>query len=73
MGRTRRSRWHVAGLDLMSIGHQCYDGHQSLIDRGWALGGNSGVWRRKDGSFTVRLVYRKESTSVTVNCRMVRG
>ena len=61
MSSRRRTNWRLTpnpgGLDI--IARVVVERHQWLIDSGFVLCGKSGVWRRRDGSLTIRMVYRR--------------
>lgn len=74
-GRRKKSlRCKVAGAALDEIAGVVWALHADWIARGLRLLGSSGVWRCKDGTLTVRLVYRSDARleAMTVTVRKVR-
>lgn len=61
MSSRRRRSWKLkpqpGGLETLA--REVFERHSWLVQDGYRLAeGQSGVWRRKDGRLTVRLVYR---------------
>lgn len=61
--RRRKSRWCVRTTpdQMEQIAKAVLDERQRALADGYALTGSSGVWRRGNGTFTVKLVYRRRS------------
>lgn len=62
MSSRRRRSWKLKPLPggLEKLAREVFERHSWLIDEGYVLTeGQSGVWRRKDGRITIRLVYRR--------------
>lgn len=69
----RRTSWRVdVSGGSERIADLVVDEHAELIAKGWRLCGSTGLWRRRDGSFTARVVYRREDESLVFSVRGLR-
>lgn len=79
MSSRRRKSWRLSATaaQIAGVAVCVFEGHSGLIGRGASLMPTSGLWRRKDGSVTARLVYRypegaEEGLSMVVTVRNIR-
>lgn len=58
--RRQKTSWklQVSTDGLAAIASQVFNGHATLNADGYRLQGSSGLWRRRNGTLTARLVYR---------------
>jgi hypothetical protein len=69
----RRTSWRLdVSRDLPRLAGLVVPNHANWIDQGWRLCGSTALWRRRDGSFTARVVYRRVDESVVFTVRGVR-
>lgn len=72
----RRSNWQVrvTSEQIVLIARQQWPLHDDWHGNGFELTRSSGLWRSRNGSFTLRLVYRRQSDRAarTVTVRGVR-
>lgn len=73
--RRARTNWRVdldaAALERMAA--KVCPLHGGCLADGYRLCGSSGVWRRRDGMLTVRLVYRGGDVSIVWTDRIARA
>lgn len=72
---SRRSSWRVhpaAGRTMADIARLLWEPHDAWTAAGSKLTRSSGLWQRKDGTLTARLVYRDEVRTVVVTLRRIR-
>ncbi len=74
MTRRRRNSWRVPldGDDLRRVAERVFDGHHLFAEGGAFRERQSGVWRRRDGTFTVLLVYEDGERKVFVRHAGIR-
>lgn len=66
MSSRRRTSWKLTPVPggLETVARTVFERHTWLVEGGYRLAeGQSGVWRRKDGRLSVRLVYRSGNLS----------
>ncbi len=76
MGRRRRQRSHRVPLPfeaLVRLAEQVCELHGTRMALGYELRRSSGCWRRNDGSYTARFVYRRLGDTEVQIVTTVRG
>lgn len=75
MAKRRRTTWRLplSKDELHHIAQRANERHDEHIASGHVFcDRQSGVWRRRDGSMTVLLVYRKDGLKLSFSMRGVR-
>jgi hypothetical protein len=77
MGRTpsrrRTCKVRIGRAQMLEFAGAFVSGHAAHLASGYALMKSSGVWRRHNGLFTVRFVYRRRGVPVVTIVYVLRG
>ncbi|QPC44497.1 hypothetical protein HW532_18425 [Kaustia mangrovi] len=76
MGRRRRKSWRadLSCQEMEALAAAVWQSHRHWLAEGYELTRRSGAWWRRNGSLTLRLVYRRrlDGVSMTVVLRGIR-